>query len=1033
VVLLLALAFFLGSAPIRNSDVWLHLATGHALVAGSWRFGPDPFSYAGGETWVVHSWLFDLLSYEMFAGLGGAGLAAARGLLTAALAFVLVRLGTRGPGLGLATACAALAVLAVAARLPFQPVCVSYLFLALTLLLLQRAARLRTAEPAAGWLRAYGPLLLLFILWVNLDNWFLLGPATVALYLLGQALGGRRRATDLAGLALLLPAGLAACLVNPWHLRAFIPPSDVGLSGAAAVLRHDPGFAVLFASPFQWEYLTSGLALTPVGVAFYLLAVLSLVSFALGRQGLRSWRLTTWLGFFVLAAWNARSVPFFAVVAGPILALNLHDFFQRRRALAPESAWRPRALAGRQAALLALVALVVVAWPGWLQGPPYERRSWALVQDPSVQRVAEEVARWRRDGHLAPGSRGFTFSIEAANSFAWFCPTEPGWLDASLQAPAEAAADFVAVRRALLGQPGKAPDADWRARLRSRHVDHLILYDNDHERLLAVYQRLLQSPAEWPLLLIDGHTLVFGWRDPEKGGNAFAGLRFDPGRLAYHPPEDKRAPSEGPGPEARPPEWWDAFVTPRRPPSPDRDEAALHLIHFSLYEQPYRQHGLAVWVNGLAAASAGTGAAGTLGAGLWQAMDAGFLHVALAGARQGPDGQPFPLDATGLRVVDNHLFQGDDGPPALLLLGIRAARRAIRDSPHDPHAYLVLGELYLRLAHNTRDRLWQLQFPYLARLREVQAATALHQALRLQPDLIQAHASLVSLYHARGYKDLALDHLRDVLRLSRQRGPLAGEDAEQTAQRLDGIVQRVRRLQQEVGSLRDMHDVSAANMKVQQRAQHALERGLPGVALDTLLAQSDIAAATGKAGTQMELELLLIAGRLQDVRDWLVPPYKDLLGGDNYHWIRALCAAGSGDYVQADEDLVASVATDAPSPDKASVPTGRAGMAMMIGQAILERRLDNESITRNMYAPVSMVDFHHRLTRLVLALRQEANTTVLRGLLALESGQTARAAEHFRAALAVWKSDAAAADGGGLDFGGRQAAQYLLELLSAKE
>ena len=40
---------------------------------------------------------------------------------------------------------------------------------------------------------------------------------------------------------------------------------------------------------------------------------------------MRGWRLPVWLAFAALAAWQVRLVPFFAVVAGPITALNLGE------------------------------------------------------------------------------------------------------------------------------------------------------------------------------------------------------------------------------------------------------------------------------------------------------------------------------------------------------------------------------------------------------------------------------------------------------------------------------------------------------------------------------------------------------------------------------------------------------------------------------------------------------------------------------------------------------------------------------------
>src|SRR5690242_4756102 len=69
--LVVLLAFLLASVAARNSDAWRHLATGRALLSGSYTFGTDPFSYTTeGVTWVNHAWLYDLLLYMAHLALG---------------------------------------------------------------------------------------------------------------------------------------------------------------------------------------------------------------------------------------------------------------------------------------------------------------------------------------------------------------------------------------------------------------------------------------------------------------------------------------------------------------------------------------------------------------------------------------------------------------------------------------------------------------------------------------------------------------------------------------------------------------------------------------------------------------------------------------------------------------------------------------------------------------------------------------------------------------------------------------------------
>src|SRR5207248_5557810 len=108
--------------------------------------------------------------------------------------------------------------------------------------------------------------------------------------------------------------------------------------------------------------------------------------------------------------------------------------------------------------------------------------------------------------------------------------------------------------------------------------------------------------------------------------------------------------------------------------------------------------------------------------------------------------------------------------PALPLLAVRAARRAVAANPEDANAWLRLGQAYLLLRNLTCERSGEGLLPPLAQLRHVQVATALEQAVRLNPDHEAAHRALYELYGQR-YLDQALEHRREELRLSRRAGP----------------------------------------------------------------------------------------------------------------------------------------------------------------------------------------------------------------------------------------------------------------------
>jgi hypothetical protein len=101
-------------------------------------------------------------------------------------------------------------------------------------------------------------------------------------------------------------------------------------------------------------------------------------------------------------------------------------------------------------------------------------------------------------------------------------------------------------------------------------------------------------------------------------------------------------------------------------------------------------------------------------------------------------------------------------------------------------------------------------------------------------------------------------------------------------------------------------------------------------------------------------------------------------------------------------------------------------MALMISKAILED-FPGAGPYALLRRPQARLEFRSRLESLARSLRQEADVTVLRGLLALEEGEVDEAEAAFRAALALWGDETLAATGGGLEFNGRVIAQSALE------
>jgi tetratricopeptide (TPR) repeat protein len=994
-----ALAFLLASFPARTSDLWLHLAAGKQLAGPDHSFAPAPGFPA--DLGINQTWIYNLVCYGLYATLGGTGLVLAKALLVAGLALVLLRLGRVDHGWGIATACTALALLAMSTRLLLQPATVSCLLLALTLLCLWQSD---------GKVTRAGPLLVLFAVWTGVDRWFVVGLGTVALVWIGQAIdsgvtkeGGR---TGLVGRLVLFVLLVAVCLLNPVFL---LHPADFHprmLLPAAQSAFHAWGQVT---SPFQEAYLTSPAGLTPAGLAYFPLLILGGLSFAANLPRWPWERFLPWLALALLSAFQVRAIPFFAVVAGPVLARNLQDALAHRLAGNRETLLA-MSRAGHGLTFLLGLVLLVCAWPGWLQPPPYGPRRWAVEPAPSLERGAAAVRRWHEEGKLAAGSRTLHLSLSAACAFAWFCPQDSGLLDDELAA-------------AIRGEKSAPPD--WAERLRSAGVDRVVLYDPDRGRLFATLERLLTDPEHWPLLSVEGDLAVFGWRDPARPGAAglFRSLPLDLNERAFRPGETDRAPRQGPdrAPEER--LWWEAFWKPAPGQRIDRDQATLYLFHAEALRHGAPVRHYVAWTGSQSAGLVGAAGGWTAPGGL---LDASMRLVLLRPQEpqegSGRESLP-PLDQLAYVFRERFNWLRDDTSPALLYLAVRAARRAVAASPDDAQAYVVLGEAYLRLHYHTSERAWGRHLPELVQLRHSQAAAALNQAVTLKPDHAQAHRDLGGLYRQMGYLDLALAHLQTYVQLVHKGGATPeGNAAEQLRfeQDVDRLAKQVKRRENEYVAV-------AQGLNVLDRAILAMRKQLAGKARDMLL-ESHL-AAFGPRGMDLELRLLLATGRPRDVRDWLGPEHQPILGVPTYHWLRAQAQAALGEYALASEECSALGRSLTPGESGREGIGLRERLALLVGQALLDGPASEGGMTSLMRRTVSRVDFPKRVRGLAQNLKREADVKVLQGMLALEQGDVGEAEAAFREALALWGSPAAAASGRGLDFNGRLAAQSCLEWL----
>lgn len=753
-VLVLVLTLLLASFVARNSDVWQHLAVGRLIAAGQYDFVTDPSSYATeGARWVNHAWLTDWVSYQVFRVGGGAGLVASKAALVALAVVVGLFQLRRDRPRWLAIGFVALAVVALSARATLQPVIVSCLLLALLLHLLR--------------IGGYRFVPLLVAAWVNLDDWYVLGPAVTTLHWAG----GHIRRSKVVPLWLPL-ATFAACLVSPFHVHGLTLPTELSPAFWSSDLARDPRVAVQFASYFAGNPFASEHADSAAFWAYCGLVVGGTAALIVNGRRAGLGEGLAWGVVVVLSVWQARLVPLCAIVAVVVVARHVQS-------LTPVPSW---GRIGRGATCVAVVGCGVVAWGGWLHGARGRDRivGWAVYADPSLVQAAATLSTWRADGLLPAELRVLGTTPDVSNTLAWFAGGERGYLDTRWELHARAGRVQSLGIAGPLGlettKPVAAADLD---RLASFRVGTVLLYDPSPRTLASV----LTADGPWRVLRIDGRAVWLAAKPgradtPLENWPAAAQLTFDADRLAFGVEEAR---DQRPSRSAEYRTWWLPSSAQRLDASPAASPAPTYLN----------------------------------------------LHLASKSVS-----------------------------PALPLLAVRAARRAIAANPDDAPAWLDLAKAYSVLGATVENGVAG-GSGLLAEVRRVQQLTALTQAVTANPESESARDGLATTLTELGYLDGALGERRRQAVLVRRRGD---------EERFTLLMALVARLEDEVFDRECSFQVQTSKMSGDPlgRATIALSLGLAGTAQDILLKSSP--DLYGADGVRLLAGLLLGTGQAREAR-----------------------------------------------------------------------------------------------------------------------------------------------------------------------
>jgi hypothetical protein len=308
-VLLYSLPVVLAVRPITDPDVWSHLRHGQWIVEHRAVPLVDAFSRHGsGKRWIAYSWLFEVLVYGLYEGLGLLGLVLYTAGFAVLVTWALHRLMNQvQPDPAISCILSTGGILAMAPLLihprPWLPTIVFFI--------VEIELVLKVRQGGERW-----PLLLLpplFVFWANVHiqfvyGLFALGVAAVEPLIEGDEGGDlrSRRWRVQRMLGLLALCGLAT-LVNPYGVRIYLAVYDT-ITVIHPSLYLQEFQAPQFHSIFDWIML----AVTLGGV------------FVLGRQGtVRAWPGLLLASAVVLAFRTARDVWFGVVAALIVLVTHL--------------------------------------------------------------------------------------------------------------------------------------------------------------------------------------------------------------------------------------------------------------------------------------------------------------------------------------------------------------------------------------------------------------------------------------------------------------------------------------------------------------------------------------------------------------------------------------------------------------------------------------------------------------------------------------------------------------------------------------
>jgi len=497
---LLVWSFLIGCTPMWSQDVWWHLRTGQLILERGEIPRLDWFTFTSTDRpWIDLHWGFQLLVTWLHA-VGGVDLLV---LMKAACVAATLAIGwlaaPRLPAPARAL-CWLLPIICISGRAMERPELLTYVFLATTLVCLERS------RPRLLW-----ALPLVQLVWVNCHALFVLGlvgwAAMLGDRLAREALGGRFGVAPapteppLRSFLLAMALCLLASFANPYLAEgALFPLTLYRKFGAEQELYavvgefRTPVYYVLHAGVFGSRYMVAWIAL-------WLATAASFVWLARERR-LAVGRLLLFAAFSKVALDATRNVAVFAIAAGVVLSANCGEALELRARRVPRS--RPHrglrpALSVATASLFAALAASVVSghWVAWFG----ERKVFGLGE--RIGEYAHEAVRFA--GREGMPMRAFASHFGVASLYSYYYgPEHRVFMDGRLEvASPETMLAYLEILYWMATGDTSWPKAF--ARDEAGQLPAVILSRASHRREIA---GVLATPG-WRAVYADGLAVVF--------------------------------------------------------------------------------------------------------------------------------------------------------------------------------------------------------------------------------------------------------------------------------------------------------------------------------------------------------------------------------------------------------------------------------------------------------------------------------------------------------------------------------------------